>query len=172
MGHEVVYNLLYLQQQGPLRRVQLGDPGLRLDEKLLRVLNVLRADEVTRDQGKEINPQARAPARCHAPPPRGARTAPDGAAPLPTAQRGLCPRSGHVPAADGQGNRVCARREAPLPPALPPDHPTAPPGIALGKPPGSRPAPGPALTATSSSGSARFSFFRRFFTLEPAGATC
>lgn len=102
MGHEVVYNLPYLQQQGPLRRVQLGDPGLGLDEKLLRVLNVLRADEVTRDQRREIRRHALPPAatrRLHAArdphptgrlrcPPRGAASA-RGAATLPplTARR-------------------------------------------------------------------------------------
>lgn len=40
-GHEVEQNAPYLQQQGPLRRVQLGHPGLGLDEEVLGVLNVL-----------------------------------------------------------------------------------------------------------------------------------
>ena len=78
-GHEVAYNPLYLQQQGPLGRVQLDNPGLGLDEEFLGVLDVLGANADT--QAEERRWEARAPARCHAVPLPATRSRPPPALP-------------------------------------------------------------------------------------------
>lgn len=84
-GHEVVYDPPYLQQQGPLRRVQLGDAGLGFDEELFRVLDVLmgmkvpRSEEVPRRPALPLLPPrgpGHAPARARREAPRTPKPCP------------------------------------------------------------------------------------------------